>query len=293
MKKKEDQITELNYYDWMAIIGKDLVQYIINGLQEEYTASYIIKSEYSELAGNFLPITFYFDIYHNVMYVYYELDKDRTIACRTPDRVLYNRIYNRVMQINKEYEIMVQIVGYPTSKQIFSNYKSNPLVDIENKILRPSTIALWDVSPRGYLKPYFLESVGMLYDSIRKNYVSDENVGKYLNEVLELNKNLVLHGPNNTRVEVFEDAFEQFNVIYKKYFGDTLPRYEDVKTFNIYVDVIHDQEQERLDPEIHKTGHIYNLDRVPEIILAQNPFNNRGSSKKSVVTNEGDDTDGI
>lgn len=269
MRKKSDTITEENYFDWMAEMCRDLVQYVVYGLQDVYTAQYIVREEYNELAGNFLSLSMYFDIKHNVMYLYYILDKQRG-SVPVYDRELYNRIFDSANNICKDYDIRLQIIGTPTTKQENSNNRANIKVDQENQMLRPYVTALWYISPKGNPRPYFIESQDISHDEFFRNGNTIDDWKLYTGKIEEINSNFNLPGDE---YEDFPAIWEAYRRVYNNYYGKDPEVVDTNKVINIYVDVQHFIDKERSYSEIHDRGHFLNPEKISEIVLLHKEIN--------------------
>ena len=269
MRKKSDTITDENYFDWMALMGKDLIKYIVYSLQDVYSAQYIVREDYNILAGNFLSFCMYYDIKHNLMYLYYKLDEER-FSAPVYDRELYNRIFDGARNICKDYDIKLQIIGTPTTKQENSRNRANPKVDQENQVLRPYTTALWYISPKGNPRPYFIENQALAHDEFFRLGNSEEDWLRYVSEVENLNEQFNLPGDE---YEDFPAIWESYSRIYNSYYGKDPETFDPNKVINIYVDVEHNPGAEKSYSEIHDRGHFLNPEKISEIILLHKEIN--------------------
>lgn len=261
--KKSNHITEANYYERLADIGEDLCRNIVRGLQEVYTAKYIVRPDYN-LGGNYFNVSFYYDIPYEILYVTYSLDFGRTAAVRASEQEIHNRVYDWIRYTQRDKHIKVQLVGEFAELPENNRGRNNPYIRHTNKELRIGTRALWWPALKGKISPHFIESKAQLQDDIKKCQVTYEEQLDFISRVEELNSryNLILDSHSN-----YTQMFEEFNRIYREYFNKTLSVFLPRKTFDIHIDITHDEEAEKVGSETHDYGFYYNPEYVSTLIL--------------------------
>ena len=271
-------ITDENYFEYLIPIGRDVVDYVIAGLREKYTAVYRPVPEYNPLAYNILSISMYFDTDYSTLYITYKLDENRKVAVKASDKELYNRIYDKMHMIDKEQDITMHIVGEPSIADNYLRKRENPKLDIDKNCLRLGTRSVWDVRDKEYgrITSYLVENKALYEDQLRKlkikinqEDISDIEKQNQYNEiqsnfcknVIKLNKRYIwVPKPDEHK------AFKEFSTIYKNYYNNELKEVEEWKGFTIYIDVTHDYDEERLDPQIHNIGRFLEKERVEKYI---------------------------
>jgi len=263
-RSKTDMINDDNYYIFMQDIWNDAAWELITALRDIYVADFIPVREPNYLAYNLMSISFFFNTQYQRLYMTYKLDEDRVIKVKTPDRIIYNMIYDRLKSIPRDNDIALSVIGVPTAIPENSMNRSYGVVRQTHNNIRIDTQTMWSIvpGPKGTKYSYFIEDSSRLQDDIRKKNMSDEDIQEYCSKVVQLNKQYiqVLHPDYN-------QAFDKYKILYKEYFGRDLYPVEEWRRFTLYFDVKHDYAGESLDEEYHNIGHVEDWWRVKQYII--------------------------
>lgn len=280
MSRMGNIITDDNYYMYMIDIGTNIVDKIIYGLRERYTARFEPVPDINPLAYNLLIINLFYDVERPRLYVTYRLDEDRTIGVKWSDSELYNRIYSNLRMAEKEEDIPITVIGEPTRLPQFSNYRQYGVFDQDDYWLRADTQFLWYAyngdERKSILYPYFIENKAQLKSDIAKSGISKSRLDEYMEEVKQINLTYLRtnQGQETLYPEYsdFQDAFDEYKLVYKSFFGrdvvclDTNNGKPNWKTISIFINVQHDVYAEKSSPQIHDCGTVENFGRVPQYI---------------------------
>lgn len=261
---KADMINDDNYYVYMKDIWNDAACELVSALRDIYVADFYPVPEPNFLAYNLMSISFFFNTKYQRLYMSYKLDENRVVKLRTPDKIIYNKIYDKLKSIPVDYDIKLSIIGTPTAMPENSMNRSYGNVREAHNNLRIDTQTIWTnvPGPKGTHYTYFIEDASRLKDDIAKKNMSDEEVQEYCNKVVQLNKQYI-QIPNPD----YYLAFSKYKVLYKEYFDRDLYPIEEWRRFTLYFDVMHDYDEESLDREYHNTGHVHNWERVKQYII--------------------------
>ena len=261
---KADMINDDNYYVYMKDIWTDTAWELITALRDIYVADFYPVPEPNFLAYNLMSISFFFNTKYQRLYMTYKLDDNRTVKVRTPDEIIYNKIYDRLRCIPRDNDIKLSIIGVPTAIPENSMNRSYGNVRESYANLRIDTQTIWTniPGPKGTHYTYFIEDASRLKDDIAKKNMSDEEVQEYCNKVVQLNKQYI-----QIPIPDYYLAFNKYKELYKEYFDRDLYPIEEWRRFTLYFDVKHNYDEENLDKEYHNIGHIHNWDRVKQYII--------------------------
>lgn len=282
MSRMGNIITDDNYYMYMIDIGTNVVDNILNGLREKYTARFEPVPDLNPLAYNPLTINMFYDVERSRLYVTYKLDKERTIGLRCTDTELYNRVYTHMKMASREIDIPITVIGEPGRLPQYSHNRQYGVLDSDYYWLRASTQFLWytiDGFDNGWTQPgykgpsiypYFVENKAQFKDDIAKSGITKVQLDNYIEEVRQLDLSYI-HS-NYLEISDYYDMFTQYQQIYNNYFGRTpiilkgegfKPHW---KTITIFINVQHDTYAEKSNPQIHDYGKVVNFDRVSQYI---------------------------
>lgn len=288
-RKLSQVITDENYFEFVIPIGKSIVEYIVRGLQEKYTARFSVKMEPNFLMENLLCISMFFDTQRNRLYVNYRLDYERGVSLRTYDTELYNRVYDYAQsQLVNDYDIGLTFIGEPTDndpkKSMGREYQGN---EMSNLYLRNDTQFMWTIKtePNGNPYTYFVQNRSMLEDDLRKRLVKDSRREE---TIIEHGEEKIIYVPItpkdimpeynadvidiNNRYDFWNKdvsylaAFREYQNVYNEYFNRIPEIIPEWKAFTIYIDVDHNFAEEAMDYEYHPYGKFSNPDETEHYI---------------------------
>lgn len=262
MRDKFSMINDDNYYEFMVDIGEEVVRRVLSPLADIYTAVYTPVPAPNYLAYNLMSVSMFYDTKYSKLYVTYKLDEDRLLSVRQYDSRIYRSINKNIETVQRDEDILVEVVGEPISKPEYGRQYS--LGDmVVYRPIKVDTEFMWNIIPGPYDKsfPYFVSNVERFKDNIRRNNVSIDKVQEYLNKVVDINKRYI----DKTDPD-YERGFKKFANAYKRYLNYTPRIVEEWRGFTIYIDVKHDTIAEKLDNPKHDRGHIEHPERIKQYI---------------------------